>query len=279
MGAHRRSSIYVPTATQSPTPRGRHRAKDDIKDSGLKTATIVAATGAIVAGAAQIGTGTAAAAPAPLPAAPAAGLPFELPQNLLPGGLQLPAGLGLPAGIALPENFQLPPGVEIPDTSDLETLGLPDVGKAAQDLIQGLQPIKNKAVQPVSGVLTSNFGSRWGAHHGGIDIAAPTGTPILAAAEGVVTAAGPASGFGLWVKVKHADGTETIYGHVDTFSVAEGQQVSAGQQIATVGNRGESTGPHLHFEVHDPSGVKVDPAEWLSTRGVSVTWNNAAVDA
>lgn len=245
----------------------------------MKAATIVAATGAIVAGAAQIGTGTATAAPAPAPAAPAAGLPFEIPQNLLPAGFELPAGIALPAGIDVAQNFELPAGVEIPDTSQLPALGLPDVGAAAQDLLKGLQPIKDKAVQPVSGVLTSTFGSRWGAHHGGLDVAAPIGTPVLAAADGVVTAAGPASGFGLWVKVLHADGTETIYGHVDNYSVAVGQHVAAGQQIATVGNRGESTGPHLHFEVHDPSGVKVDPADWLATRGVSVTWNDAARNA
>lgn len=273
MGAHRRSNIYVPAETDSNVRRGRHRAKEDSKDSGLRTATIVAATGAIVAGAAQVGTGTATAAPAPAPDAPAVGLPFEIPENLLPAGFELPAG------IALPDGFELPPGIEIPDTSDLPALGVPDVGAAAQDLLQGLQPIKDKAVQPVSGVLTSSFGQRWGTHHGGIDIAAPIGTPILAAADGEVTAAGPASGFGLWVKVLHADGTETIYGHINDFSVAPGQYVSAGQQIATVGNRGQSTGPHLHFEVHDPSGVKVDPAQWLATRGVSVTWSDPARNA
>ncbi|SNS29791.1 M23 family metallopeptidase [Rhodococcoides kyotonense] len=272
MGSHRRSNIYVPTENNANTPRGRHRAKEDSNDSGIRAATIVAATGAIVAGAAQMGTGTASAAPVPAPA-PVTAVPFELPQNLLPAGFELPTG------IALPENFELPPGIEIPDTSQLPALGLPDVGAAAQDLLKGLQPLKERAVQPVSGVLTSSFGSRWGAHHGGLDVAAPIGTPVLAAADGVVTAAGPASGFGLWVKVLHADGTETVYGHVDAYSVAEGQQVTAGQQIATVGNRGQSTGPHLHFEVHDPSGVKVDPAEWLTTRGVSVTWSDAARSA
>ncbi|OZE94774.1 M23 family metallopeptidase [Rhodococcoides fascians] len=278
MGAHRRSNIYVPATTDSTTPRGRHRAQEDTKDSGIKTATIVAATGAIVAGAAQLGTGTATAAPAPLPDAPAASQAFGIPQNLLPAGFELPAGVQLPENL-IPEGFQLPPGVEIPDTSDLPALGLPDVGAAAQDLLQGLAPLKDKAVQPVSGVLTSTFGQRWGSHHGGIDIAAPIGTPVLAAADGVVTAAGPASGFGLWVKVLHADGTETVYGHVDTYEVAEGQQVAAGQQIATVGNRGQSTGPHLHFEVHDASGTKTDPSDWLATRGVSVTWNDTARNA
>ncbi|WP_072802161.1 M23 family metallopeptidase [Rhodococcoides yunnanense] len=279
MGSHRRSNIYVPIETNSDTPRGRHRAKDDSKDTGLKAATIVVATGAIVAGAAQLGTGTATAAPAAAPGAPVAAAPFEIPQNLLPAGFTLPPGVGLPAGVSLPQNFQLPPGVDIPDTSELPALGLPDVGAAARDLLKNLQPLKERAVQPVSGVLTSSFGSRWGAHHGGLDIAAPIGTPILAAADGVVTAAGPASGFGLWVKVLHEDGTETIYGHVNDYSVAPGQHVTAGQQIATVGNRGESTGPHLHFEVHDPSGIKVDPAQWLTTRGVSVTWTDASRDA
>ncbi|MGA9870407.1 MAG: M23 family metallopeptidase [Rhodococcus sp. (in: high G+C Gram-positive bacteria)] len=227
----------------------------------MKTATVVAATGAIVAGAVQMGTGTASAAPLPAPEMPAASAPFVLPQGLLPAG------------------FELPPGVQLPDLSHLPALGLPDLGASTQDLLQGLQPLKEKAVQPVSGVLTSSFGHRWGTQHGGIDIAAPIGTPIRAASDGVVTAAGPAAGFGLWVKVRHADGTETVYGHVDSFSVTPGQTVSAGQQIATVGNRGQSTGPHLHFEVHDPSGVKIDPAGWLAANGVSATWNDTARNA
>ncbi|QCB50818.1 M23 family metallopeptidase [Rhodococcus sp. PAMC28707] len=271
MGSHRRSNIYVPIEMDIDAPRGRHRAQVEKNEAGLRAATIVLATGAIVAGAAQLGAGTAAAAPAP--EAPTAGMPFEIPQNLLPGGFELPPGIELPENIALPQDLQLP------DTSNLQGFGIPDLGAAAQDLIRGLQPIKERAVQPVSGVLTSTFGSRWGAHHGGLDIAAPIGTPILAATDGQVTAAGPASGFGLWVKVLHDDGTETIYGHINDYSVTPGQHVTAGQQIATVGNRGESTGPHLHFEVHDPSGVKVDPAEWLSMRGVSVTWTDAAINA
>ena len=60
--------------------------------------------------------------------------------------------------------------------------------------------------------------------------------------------AGPASGFGLWVRIQHSDGTVTVYGHMDSFSVYEGQEVKAGEQIARMGNRGESTGTHLHFD-------------------------------
>lgn len=127
-------------------------------------------------------------------------------------------------------------------------------------------------VQPVSGVLTSSYGPRWGSHHNGIDIGASMGTPIYSAAAGQVISAGPASGFGLWVRVQHDDGTITVYGHVDTYVVQVGQRVAAGQQIATVGNRGQSTGPHLHFEVWDPSGNQVDPQAWLQNHGVSPTW-------
>jgi murein DD-endopeptidase MepM/ murein hydrolase activator NlpD len=85
-----------------------------------------------------------------------------------------------------------------------------------------------------------------------------------------VIEAGPASGFGLWVRIQHADGTITVYGHMDSFSVYEGQQVKAGEQIARMGNRGESTGTHLHFEVWEPGGMKVDPLPWLAEHGINV---------
>ncbi|CAM2845219.1 M23 family metallopeptidase [Prescottella defluvii] len=127
-------------------------------------------------------------------------------------------------------------------------------------------------VQPVSGTLTSSYGPRGGSHHDGIDIGASIGTPIYSAASGSVISAGAASGFGQWVRVQHNDGTITVYGHVDTYLVSVGQRVAAGQQIATVGNRGQSSGPHLHFEVWDPSGRQVDPQAWLRSNGVSPTW-------
>nr|WP_241566147.1 M23 family metallopeptidase [Prescottella agglutinans] len=130
----------------------------------------------------------------------------------------------------------------------------------------------SSVVQPVSGVLTSSYGPRDGGHHNGIDIGASLGTPIYSAAAGKVISAGAASGFGQWVRVQHNDGTITVYGHVDTYIVSVGQRVAAGQQIATVGNRGQSTGPHLHFEVWDPSGRQVDPQVWLRSNGVSPTW-------
>lgn len=109
-----------------------------------------------------------------------------------------------------------------------------------------------KPVDPSTVTFTSGFGPRWGTEHQGIDLAGAIGTPIYASADGVVRNAGPASGFGQWVVLDHViDGqlVSTVYGHIDTYTVAVGEQVRAGQQIATVGNRGESTGPHLHWEV------------------------------
>ncbi|MEU7479560.1 M23 family metallopeptidase [Lentzea sp. NPDC042327] len=127
-----------------------------------------------------------------------------------------------------------------------------------------------KAVKPAQGSFTSGFGARWGTSHNGVDIANAIGTPILSVLDGTVVEAGPASGFGLWVRVQHADGTITVYGHVNTIDVAQGAVVKAGQQIATMGNRGQSTGPHLHFEVWVDGSQKINPVGWLAARGISL---------
>jgi murein DD-endopeptidase MepM/ murein hydrolase activator NlpD len=123
-------------------------------------------------------------------------------------------------------------------------------------------------VQPAEGRFTSGFGARWGRSHNGIDVAAPIGTPIYALTAGVVEEAGAASGFGQWVVLRHEDGTKTVYGHVNRFFVREGQEVDAGERIAEVGNRGFSTGPHLHFEVYDEDDAPLDPRPYLQKRGV-----------
>ncbi len=125
-------------------------------------------------------------------------------------------------------------------------------------------------VKPTNGIFTSGFGYRWGAMHAGVDLAAPIGTPIYAVADGVVTDAGPTAGFGAWVKVRHADGTVTLYGHVNTWVVSVGQRVMAGDQIATVGNRGQSTGPHCHFSVLLNGTDYIDPQPWLAQRGITL---------
>jgi murein DD-endopeptidase MepM/ murein hydrolase activator NlpD len=125
-------------------------------------------------------------------------------------------------------------------------------------------------VMPTKGIFTSGFGYRWGVLHAGIDLANSIGTPIRAVSDGVVIDAGPTAGYGMWVKLRHADGTVTLYGHVNTTMVSVGQRVMAGDQIATMGNRGNSTGPHLHFEVLLGGSQRIDPVPWLAKRGLSV---------
>ncbi|WP_372451380.1 M23 family metallopeptidase [Mycolicibacter acidiphilus] len=125
-------------------------------------------------------------------------------------------------------------------------------------------------VAPTKGAFTSNFGYRWGVLHAGIDIANSIGTPIYAASDGVVIEAGPTAGYGAYVKIRHSDGTVTLYGHINTWTVSVGEQVMAGDQIATMGNRGYSTGPHCHFEVLQNGTTRIDPVSWLAKRGVNV---------
>jgi murein DD-endopeptidase MepM/ murein hydrolase activator NlpD len=126
-------------------------------------------------------------------------------------------------------------------------------------------------VVPTRGLFTSGFGYRWGAMHDGIDVAGPVGTPIYAAADGVVKEAGYTnSGYGAWVLITHSDGTVTRYGHINSWTVQVGQRVVAGDQIATIGNRGNSTGPHLHFSVLVGGNNAIDPVPWLAAHGVSL---------
>ena len=154
--------------------------------------------------------------------------------------------------------------------ADADRVALQAVADAAAAAAEAARP---KAVLPVQGArLSSGFGYRWGTLHAGIDFAAPLGTPEYAAMDGVVVRAGAASGFGLAVYIQHENGDVTVYGHMQEILVAEGQTVRAGDTIALLGNRGQSTGPHLHFEVHigGLDGEKVDPLPWLRDRGVQV---------
>lgn len=123
---------------------------------------------------------------------------------------------------------------------------------------------------PLPGMVRLSQGFAAGVHNG-IDMAAPIGTPIYAATAGTVTVAGfrDPGGFGAAVYINNDDGSVAWYGHVHSWTVAPGQHVEAGQQIATVGERGNSTGPHLHFEVHIGPGP-VNPQTWLAEHGVHV---------
>jgi murein DD-endopeptidase MepM/ murein hydrolase activator NlpD len=115
---------------------------------------------------------------------------------------------------------------------------------------------------PVSGPVTSGFGPRWGRMHEGIDIAVPSGTPVGAAAPGTVIYAGWLGGYGNLVVVDHGGGLSTAYAHNSSFAVSVGQRVDTGSVLALSGNTGNSSGPHVHFEVR-VGGQAVDPLGYL----------------
>jgi murein DD-endopeptidase MepM/ murein hydrolase activator NlpD len=117
-------------------------------------------------------------------------------------------------------------------------------------------------IWPVNGPVVSGFGMRWGRMHEGIDIAASSGTPIHAAAAGTVIHAGWLGGYGNLVVVDHGDGLSTAYAHASAILVGVGQAVSQGETLSLVGSTGNSSGPHLHFEVR-VNGSAVDPLFYL----------------
>ena len=147
----------------------------------------------------------------------------------------------------------------------------------AATLARGTTVLKRAArepetVLPTQGRLTTCFCMRWGTMHYGIDLAGPLGTPILSATDGVVVRAGRASGYGNAVYIQDADGNVHVYGHMRYYEVEAGDLVHAGDQIATIGNEGQSTGPHLHYQIHGGSmnGRPIDPQEFLAERGVVI---------
>lgn len=195
-----------------------------------------------VAGAIGLTVGGAAQAAAQAPATP-------INLEAFPELAAHPALAGLPTDLALPAPLD--------------------------DLVRNLLPPNLSApsgatATPAVGTVTSGYGARWGSTHYGLDIANDIGTPVYAVTDGTVLESGPADGFGQWVRVQQDDGTIGVFGHVDQSFVTPGQQVRAGEQIATVGNRGQSSGPHLHYEVWASDGTKINPEVWLNNRGVSV---------
>ncbi|KAA8877325.1 peptidoglycan DD-metalloendopeptidase family protein [Nocardia colli] len=152
------------------------------------------------------------------------------------------------------------------------------------DIPRTYQPIsKGEVVMPLAEgtyTVSSLFGLRDGAAHKGVDFAAPSGTPILASTAGRVAAAGPADGFGHWIIIDTVYGgapLSTVYGHMGAGGVfvRTGDEVHAGQPIGAVGSDGESSGPHLHFEVVPggrlQGGQQIDPIPWLEQATKSST--------
>lgn len=118
--------------------------------------------------------------------------------------------------------------------------------------------------KPCSGTVTSEFGPRWGKKHKGIDIGAPTGTPIKPADKGtVIKVSNDPGGYGQYVEVDHGNGVTTLYAHCSAIHVKPGQVVGPNDVIADVGSTGHSTGPHLHFEVKE-NGTQVNPRKHVN---------------
>lgn len=146
--------------------------------------------------------------------------------------------------------------------------------KAAEESgpVGGSGTSSDGAKLPVSGYhLTARFGqggSRWAADHTGLDFAAPMGTRVGAVLPGEVVSASYAGAYGRQVIIRHGDGTETTYCHMSEFTVSVGDSVSAGEQVGSVGMTGNTTGPHLHFEVLPGGGDPVDPEPWLRDHGL-----------
>lgn len=157
---------------------------------------------------------------------------------------------------------------------------LPAERAVAQDYAQDGQPLPasvslafyelglEKTARPVRGTLTSGFGYRdhpisGEEHfHRGVDLGAPTGTAVRAFAGGTVSFVGESASYGLYLRLAHANGVTTLYAHCSRIDVEEGQTVSAGEQVALVGDTGVATGPHLHFSVIK-DGVWLDPLYYV----------------
>ena len=195
------------------------------------------------------------------------------------------------AGIRPEEfNFRQVPGLGGAEPSESRPLSMAELQSQAQTVVKGMDERSDfmnvveselvanaarSALLPrdtpvVDGFIGSGFGMRTDpftgqySMHTGIDFAAPVGTPIFAAAGGVVASAEVHPEFGNAVTIDHGNGLSTLYAHASRFAVKTGDIVRKGQAIAYVGTTGRSTGPHLHFEVH-VGGVPQNPARYLAT--------------
>jgi len=199
-------------------------------------------------------------------------------------GLATALGVMTVAQAALPNRPQAPEiaQVEAPDLRAVRAEPA-SAAKAAPTVVeQAAEPVYAPAIsfgRPVEGYrVVSPFGVRqlpWegaGRLHAGVDIAAPKGAPVLAAADGVVVAAGVSGGYGRFVQLRHAGGLTTLYAHLSTWSarLSPGAPVSAGEQIAQVGSTGSSTGSHLHFEVRDAGNRPLNPEFFMGREFASI---------
>lgn len=140
------------------------------------------------------------------------------------------------------------------------------VPKVVEEGTRVLVPTRNfgggRLAKPCGGYISSSFGSRWGRMHEGLDLAASTGSPVVAAELGTVIRAGWNGGYGKCIEISHGGGMVTRYAHLSSIDVTVGKSVQRGEIIGAVGNTGRSTGPHLHFEVRI-NGTPYNPMNYL----------------
>ncbi|MFD8250744.1 M23 family metallopeptidase [Nocardia sp. NPDC059691] len=263
----------------------RHRAEPSATERVKAAATAAVAAGALIGAASQVAPALAYASPL-LPGSHDADEETQAAPSTVKGTSILPIveakAAAEPVAQAAPEPAAVAGQIAAPVAAPFGIPNLPPevIGPLAQaeEALKGVQQqvAPAPAVRPVAGEISSGFGSRWGAMHYGLDFADSLGAPIHSVSNGTVIEAGPASGFGLWVRILQDDGTTAVYGHVNEMFVHAGQRVNAGDVIATVGNRGQSTGPHLHLEIWDQSGAKIDPMPYLAAKGVPLEWGPSA---
>jgi murein DD-endopeptidase MepM/ murein hydrolase activator NlpD len=246
----------------------------------LLAAALVAGTTTVAAPAVAAPASTTPASTAPDPATPA---PGATPTRIGPGasGAQvrrLQARLRA-LGQRLPVTGAYDAATRRAVIATQQRLGLRPTGVVDQALLALLglalpQPVRAAApvgpallrlAWPILAPITSGFGPRWGRMHEGIDLGAPTGTPVTVATSGVVVQAGAAGAYGNLVVVDHGLGASTAYAHLTRIDVSLGQAVSSRQTVGQVGSTGRSTGPHLHFEVRIDGRAR-DPMGFLPAR-------------
>lgn len=281
MGNHRadRHSRPQPAAGRPSVHTHRKAEKDPSTRRPLRLPTVLGVMALAVAGACAVTVDAQSAAQSA--AQSGAGNTFTLSaQGQALGGTDAAGFVGGPRERAISRDSERQALQDAADTklqaaaeqdAAERNAALKSLGRAAE--ARAGEIAKNQWQLPTSGYhLTARFGMSgglWSSNHTGLDFAAPSGTPIVAVANGVITKTGSAGAYGNQTIETLADGTEIWYCHQTSIGVSVGETVTSGQQIGTVGSTGNTTGPHLHLEVRPGGGDPVDPFQALVFHGVT----------
>ncbi len=254
-GRHRLAEAGRHRAQEHLLGHGRHRAPLDVAERGRQ----VAAAAALLASVGVTGAGLARTAP-------------DTGQAVV--AVEPPDTAAVAARAAVPAADRAArPGPQLLSAQDKAPRPTKNATKKAPAKKAAPKKVVVRWVDPMpAGRTTSCFGPRWGRLHAGVDLAAPAGTPVRAAGAGRVVEAGTwAGGYGISVLVEHGNDHLTHYAHLRSRLVSVGDRVTVGQQLGEEGSTGNSTGPHLHFEVHRGRWRNpVEPTAWLAERGVTI---------